>query len=138
MGREAGRADAEERGSAAGLVPGMVHVWRLVKRYAASDSRRSDSLSPAVGLQPSTTLPMRPRPLIVGGATQRQAELSPSTRRGSARGQALSYTQQLRDFATHASANGLRFDLWVRPSTTLSEPLRQAVANGTINLRVIP
>lgn len=50
----------------------------------------------------------------------------------------LSYTQQLRDFAAHASANGLRFDLWVRPSTTLSEPLKQAVANGTINLRVIP
>jgi len=50
----------------------------------------------------------------------------------------LSYTQQLRDFAAHASANGLRFDLWVRPSTQLSGPLAQEVANGAINLRYIP
>jgi hypothetical protein len=50
----------------------------------------------------------------------------------------LSYTQQLRDFAAHASANGLRFDLWVRPTTRLSGPLAQEVANGAINLRYIP
>jgi hypothetical protein len=50
----------------------------------------------------------------------------------------LSYTQQLRDFAAHASANGLRFDLWVRPTTQLSGPLAQEVANGAINLRYIP
>jgi RHS repeat-associated protein len=50
----------------------------------------------------------------------------------------LSYTQQLRDFAAHASANGLRFDLWVRPNTQLSGPLAKEVANGAIKLRVIP
>lgn len=50
----------------------------------------------------------------------------------------LSYTQQLRDFATYASQNGLRFDLWVRPTTRLSGPLAQEVANETINLRYIP
>lgn len=50
----------------------------------------------------------------------------------------LSYTQQLRDFATYASQRGLRFDLWVRPTTQLSGPLAQEVANGAINLRYIP
>ena len=50
----------------------------------------------------------------------------------------LSYTQQLRDFAAYASANGLRFDLWVRPTTQLSGPLAQEVANRAIKLRYIP
>lgn len=50
----------------------------------------------------------------------------------------LSYTQQLRDFVTYATENGLRFDLWVRVTTALSGPLQALVANGTINLRYIP
>jgi RHS repeat-associated protein len=50
----------------------------------------------------------------------------------------LSYTQQLRDFASFASANGLRFDLWVRRGTSLSQPLIDAINAGTINLRFIP
>ncbi len=50
----------------------------------------------------------------------------------------LSYTRQLRDFAAHARANGLRFDLWVRPDTELSGPLAREVANKAINLRYIP
>jgi hypothetical protein len=50
----------------------------------------------------------------------------------------LSYTQQLKDFAAHAQGNGLRFDLWVRADTQLSGPLAREIANGAINLRVIP
>jgi hypothetical protein len=50
----------------------------------------------------------------------------------------LSYTQQLRDFTTYSQANGLGFELYVRPSTQLSGPLQQAVANGQITLRFIP
>jgi hypothetical protein len=50
----------------------------------------------------------------------------------------LSYTQQLRDFAAYAGQNGLRFDLWVRPTTQLSGPLADEVARGAINLRFIP
>ena len=50
----------------------------------------------------------------------------------------LSYTQQLRDFAAHASSNKLDFHLWVRPTTQLSGPLGLDVANGTIKLRFIP
>ena len=50
----------------------------------------------------------------------------------------LSYTQQLRDFAQYAGQNGLRFDLYVRPSTQLSGPLSDAVQSGVINLRFIP
>jgi RHS repeat-associated protein len=50
----------------------------------------------------------------------------------------LSYTQQLRDFASYAQANGLRFDLWVRKAAELSGPLQEAIRNGSINLRIIP
>ena len=46
----------------------------------------------------------------------------------------LSYTSQLRDFAAYAKQEGLQFNLYVRGSTQLSEPLREAVKNGTINL----
>lgn len=51
---------------------------------------------------------------------------------------ALSYTRQLRDFADIAKQQGLRYDLYVRPSTKLSGPLMKAVEKGTINLRFIP
>lgn len=50
----------------------------------------------------------------------------------------LSYTQQLRDFAQYAGQRGLRFDLFVRPTTQLSGPLSEAIQNGVINLRFIP
>jgi len=50
----------------------------------------------------------------------------------------LSYTQQLRDFTTYSQANGLDFQLWVRPTTKLTGPLQQAVANGHITLKLIP
>jgi hypothetical protein len=50
----------------------------------------------------------------------------------------LDYTRQLRDFATYAKRNGLRFDLYVRRSTQLSGPLMDAVRAGIIRLRYIP
>jgi RHS repeat-associated protein len=50
----------------------------------------------------------------------------------------LSYTQQLQDFTTYSQANGLDFQLYVRPSTQLSGPLQQAITNGQINLNFIP
>lgn len=49
-----------------------------------------------------------------------------------------SFTRQLRDFSQYAVQNGLRFDLYTRPSTILSRPLQQAVQDGLINLRTIP
>lgn len=51
------------------------------------------------------------------------------------------FTQQLRDIASYARQNGLRFDLWVRGGvnpTKLSGPLREAVIRGDINIRLIP
>jgi hypothetical protein len=51
---------------------------------------------------------------------------------------ALSYTQQLRDYAAFASDNGFRFDLYVRPGANLSGPLKQAIDSGVINRVEIP
>lgn len=48
------------------------------------------------------------------------------------------FTRQLRDFADFAQQTGRRFDLYVRPTTRLSGPLQDAIAQGTINLRLIP
>jgi hypothetical protein len=50
----------------------------------------------------------------------------------------LSYTRQLRDSAEYASANNLRFDLYVRPGARLSGPLLDARAAGRINIQEIP
>jgi hypothetical protein len=49
------------------------------------------------------------------------------------------HTDQLRDFAAYSRTNlGWTFDLYVRPTTQLSGPLQQAIANGDIILRFIP
>lgn len=50
----------------------------------------------------------------------------------------LSYTRQLRDSAEYASAENLRFDLYVRPGARLSGPLLDAKAAGRINIQEIP
>ena len=52
--------------------------------------------------------------------------------------QSLSYTQQLRDFASFAQQTGRQFHLYVRPNTQLSGPLTEAVQAGQIHLRFIP
>lgn len=46
----------------------------------------------------------------------------------------LSYTNQLRDFATYARDNELQSNLYVRSGTQISRPLQQAVDSGMINL----
>lgn len=51
---------------------------------------------------------------------------------------ALSYTQQLRDYAAFAQDSGRQFNLYVRPGTTLSGPLRAAEASGAVNILEIP
>jgi hypothetical protein len=52
----------------------------------------------------------------------------------------LSYTSQLRHFASYAQKNGLRFDLYIRPGggTQLSGPLWEAVYAGDVTLRYLP
>lgn len=50
----------------------------------------------------------------------------------------LSYTRQLRDYSDYAKSQNLRFDLYTRPTTQLSGPLKQAILNGDINRINIP
>ena len=50
----------------------------------------------------------------------------------------LSYTRQLRDYSEYAQANGLRFDLYTRPSSRLSGPLQDAIDKGLVNRLDIP
>src|SRR5439155_26624295 len=52
--------------------------------------------------------------------------------------QNLSFTRQIRDYSAYAQQNGLQFNLYVRPTTTLSGPLQNAVNSGQINLFFIP
>jgi RHS repeat-associated protein len=51
---------------------------------------------------------------------------------------ALSYTQQLRDYAQYAASTGREFNLYVRPGAKLSAPLRAAESSGAINILEIP
>jgi RHS repeat-associated protein len=48
------------------------------------------------------------------------------------------FTRQLRDYTAYAQQEGMRFDLYVRESTKLSGPLKDAIHSGLINLRLIP
>lgn len=50
----------------------------------------------------------------------------------------MSFTRQLRDFSDYALATGRRFDLYVRPTTQLTQSLQDAVRTGLVNLRFIP
>jgi len=52
----------------------------------------------------------------------------------------LSFTRQLRDFASYAGSQKppLKFELWVRSSTRLSGPLVEAKQAGRIAVRIIP
>ena len=50
----------------------------------------------------------------------------------------LSYTRQLKDFVAYSQQSGYAFNLWVRSSTRLSGPLRQAVNDVPIILRPLP
>ena len=52
--------------------------------------------------------------------------------------QNLSFTQQLQDYSSYAQQNSLQFNLYVRPTTTLTGPLQNAVNSGQINLFFIP
>jgi RHS repeat-associated protein len=50
----------------------------------------------------------------------------------------LSYTRQLRDFASYAAATGRTFDVYTRTTTVLSGPLRSAIQAGEVVQRFIP
>ena len=45
----------------------------------------------------------------------------------------LSYSSQLQDFVSYAQTNSLRFNLYVRESTTFSGPLQNLIDTGVIN-----
>ena len=48
------------------------------------------------------------------------------------------FTSQLRDYVAYSQQQGLKFDLYVRESTVLSGPLKDAINSGLINLNLIP
>ena len=50
----------------------------------------------------------------------------------------LSFSNQLRTYSDFAQQTGLGFDLYVRPTTTFSRPLQNAVDSGLINRLDIP
>jgi RHS repeat-associated protein/uncharacterized delta-60 repeat protein len=49
-----------------------------------------------------------------------------------------SFTLQLKDSLSYAQSTGRRFDLFVDANTKLSKPLARAIADGLINIELIP
>jgi hypothetical protein len=50
----------------------------------------------------------------------------------------VSYTAQIRDYVEYAKRKGLVFELWTRPDSHLSGPLKQAIDSGDIIWRQLP
>ncbi|MFH0736283.1 MAG: putative toxin [bacterium] len=50
----------------------------------------------------------------------------------------LSLTRQIKDFQMFSEQKGLTFDLFTRPSTIFSKPLRDLIDKGLINVKHIP
>ena len=67
------------------------------------------------------------------GITRFPDQLTSTTLKEVKNVQNLSFTQQLRDYSAYAQQNKLQFNLYVRPSTTLTGPLQDAINSGLIN-----
>jgi len=50
----------------------------------------------------------------------------------------LSLTQQIQDYIAFAQSTGRTFNLYVRPTTTLTGPLQETIGSGQTNLNFIP
>jgi hypothetical protein len=130
-------ARATRAARAAARVTGIIEVVDDAARGGAAAVRLGQAGEAAVraahDIGPATKILVNGAERIPDGLNLGTKVLSEVKNVGS-----LSYTQQLRDFAQYAGQNGLRFDLYVRPGTELSGPLRQAVSSGEINLLFIP
>jgi len=49
-----------------------------------------------------------------------------------------SYTNQIKDYVHYSQQNGYSFDLYLRPTTQITQPLQTQITNGTINLKILP
>ena len=74
----------------------------------------------------------------IGGRTRILDGLTDSTVTEVKNVASQSYTQQLKDSLAYARSTGRSFDPYVRPDTYLTGPLRDAIAEGLINLKFIP
>lgn len=52
--------------------------------------------------------------------------------------QKLAFTRQLKDFLEYSESRGLRFDLFIRPTTKMTGPLIEAIRHRRIIVRHIP
>jgi Restriction endonuclease fold toxin 7 len=88
-------------------------------------------------------LPIHKTPIDVAGHIRIPDGLTPTTLSEVKNVNSLSYTSQLRDFNTYATAENLKFDLYIReatsdlPATTLSKPLQQVIDASNGRIRVI-
>ena len=119
-------------GPAGGLAAGTIRgTGRLLAAAVRLGQAGEAAVRAAVNIGPASRITVNGVTRIPDGLTS--TVLSEVKNVGS-----LSWTQQLRDFATYASQNGLRFDLYVRPGAWLSGPLLDAEARGLVNILDIP
>jgi hypothetical protein len=119
-------------GPAGGLAAGTIRgTGRLLAAAVRLGHAGETAVRAAVNIGPASRITVNGVTRIPDGLTS--TVLSEVKNVGS-----LSWTQQLRDFATYASQNGLRFDLYVRPGARLSGPLLDAEARGLVNILEIP
>ncbi len=130
-GGDNGDNDAANAGRLAGGIAGALVLARGGAGPGKVGKAGEDAVRRVVDIGPKVAIRVGERTRIPDGLTN--TVLSEVKNLAS-----VSYTQQLRDFAQHAAENGLRFDLYVRPTSVLSGPLLEAIGSGAIDLRFIP
>lgn len=85
----------------------------------------------AIGAKPTKSIQMNGRARKPDGLTE--DTLSEVKNVGK-----LSFTRQLRDYLAYAMEKGLSFNLYTRPNTKLSNPLRDAIDTGHVKQLDIP
>ena len=126
VGRTCPMFDASTAGSCVATKPGTGGVGPVRVGQAGEAAVRG-----AYDIGPKATVNVGGRTRILDGLTDEAVSEVKNVA-------SQSFTQQLKDSLAYAQSTGRRFDLYVRPSTTLSGPLEDAVRSGLISIRYIP
>ncbi len=129
---------------ATGGIEGLIEIGgltgRLIAKKAVKSSTKMARTLGKEGEKAVGTLGAKTRiPSLTGTAKYRIPDKLTSTTLTEVKNvKSLSLTRQLKDFNIYSMQNGLQFQLYTRPTTTFSAPLKSLIDQGSIIVKTIP